>query len=230
METTKTDPALEKHYRHLSLHPIDTELSKMSEEFQLKEENRKAIEEEKSTYRKLRLFADTLRQQYEQEQTAFTLKLSDAENHQAQLKTTYENQIATLHTQSSDRLLQYAITTALAHKPFAAPAADTPMMINTARTLLDEALQQKNLKVILDDTHVLTLVSITDNKPYTENERPVSFGDFSDALLAARTMLRTTRPASATGTTLPASLTLSRQANHAAVAEIETLLAALEAK
>jgi hypothetical protein len=209
----------------------------MSEELGLSDDARTALTNEKSTYRRIRLFTDLLRAHYDaayhiDKEQMTQQQLTALATLQAKLDAQaneIDTAIATQQQCDTQRLIRYALRSYLDTKQYADDTIDRDTLIATATQLLDRDLSERQLSLSIDDRDRLLLLT-TGHTPYTEHQTEISFGDYADRLLAARTMLRTTDLAAPTaGIILPTHIPLTDlpRSNQTALSEIDRMLAGI---
>jgi hypothetical protein len=239
LDAAKNIPELDRHYRQRTLNPIDMELERMAEEMGLSDDARQSLQAEKSTYRRIRQFVEQLKaandntqtEKAQQQQLGHLQALATLQAQLDQQHTDRDHALTAQQQKDQDRLTRYAIRSWMQSKQFAHDNLDQDTWVATATQLLDQSLAEQGLSLTMNDRDQLSLQTLADQKPYTENQTQISFGDYADRLLASRTMLRISDLYSPpTGTTsLPTHIEMAQlpKSNKAVVSEIDRMLADL---
>jgi hypothetical protein len=211
LESAKNDGRIDAHFKQKVLSPLDAEIRKISDEFGFDDEVKTQLESEKSTYKKTRLLAEKIKELEQKKSLArtgdkATLEAEIIKLHAEMVKTKQaaEAQVKEITSQASKQMLDYAIKSELGAKSFADSIPEA-IRVSGAYNLLQHELQAKGIEVCRTDDNKLKLVKAAQpDLSYMENNKEVSFDEFTTKLLAAHTMLKVSDPAAqAKGTTTP---------------------------
>lgn len=208
LDGAKNNPEVLNHYKPIILKAVDNKYAILAEKYGLGED----FTNEKNTYKK----ADLLEQKIDAklaELEAQKGKGGNAEKEallakqlgelQTQLSTLTENskkEVETVRGQYENEITEMHVKNLLAGKKFA--TKDLPIEVNTqmARLLIDKQLKEKGAMLIRKDGELKLVQSALPDMDFYMDNKPVSFSDFTNKILADNKLLEVSQP-----TTTPAT-------------------------
>src|ERR1043165_2363677 len=204
----KSNSELNRHFKAVTLAPIDKMLNEIVEASGFDDDFKTDFKTRGNTYDKLRKVYAKALELDNANQTSKTIdqaklqeEINRFNNEIENVRMHAESERQRLKEESENAILNYALNAALEGKNYA--AGHLPKKVNalTALTLLQEELTAKNARVVRSAVGTLKLICSDDPETdYTENNKPVSFGDFADALLAKHNMLKVSESPKAVNT------------------------------
>ena len=203
---TKNNPEVLNHFKPIILKAVDNKYAIMAEKYGLGED----FANEKNTYKK----ADLLEAKIDAklaELEAQKGKGGNAEKEQllakqlgelqTQLSTLTENSkkdVETVRGQYENEITEMYVKNLLAGKKFA--TKDLPIEVNTqmARLLIDKQLKEKGAMLVRKDGELKLVQSALPDMDFYMDNKPVSFSDFTNKILADNKLLEVSQPATQT--------------------------------
>lgn len=202
IEEAKNSPEVIKHLKPILLKDIDNKLSLLSDKYGFGDDYKM----DKNTYKKVELlqskFDDKLA-----ELEAQKGKGGNAEKEQllakqlgelqAQLSALTENskkEVETVKSQYENEITEMHVKNLLAGKKFA--TKDLPIEVNTqmARLLIDKQLKEKGAMLVRKDGELKLVQSALPDMDFYMDNKPVSFSDFTNKVLADNKLLEVSQP------------------------------------
>ena len=206
LDGAKNNPEVLNHFKPIILKAVDNKYAILAEKYGLGDD----FTNEKNTYKK----ADLLEAKIDAklaELEAQKGKGGNAEKEQllakqlgelqTQLSTLTENskkEVETVRGQYENEITEMHVKNLLAGKKFA--TKDLPLEVNTqmARLLIDKQLKEKGAMLVRKDGELkLVQAALPDMDFYMDN-KPVSFSDFTNKILADNKLLEVSQPAQQT--------------------------------
>jgi hypothetical protein len=210
LDAAKNDSRLDAHFKSKALLPADSEIARLLEELGFDDVIKGEFTAEKSTYKKIGLLANKVKELEAKKATAGTgdkkalsEEITILNNQILAINKERDDKVKAAEESANQRILDYAVNAELGNKNYAdnIPAA---IRVSGAKDLLVKELSAKGIKVVHTADNKLKLVK-SDNPDlsYMDNNKEVSFGDFVDKLLGTHTMLKVSGqpPAPRKGTT-----------------------------
>lgn len=202
LDGAKNNPEVLNHFKPIILKAVDNKYAILAEKYGLGED----FTNEKNTYKK----ADLLEQKIDAklaELEAQKGKGGNAEKEQllakqlgdlqAQLSALTENskkEVETVKSQYENEITEMHVKNLLASKKFA--TKDLPIEVNTqmARLLIDKQLKEKGAMLVRKDGELKLVQSALPDMDFYMDNKPVSFADFTNKILADNKLLEVSTP------------------------------------
>ena len=202
LDGAKNNPEVLNHFKPIILKAVDNKYAILAEKYGLGED----FTNEKNTYKK----ADLLEQKIDAklaELEAQKGKGGNAEKEQllakqlgdlqAQLSALTENskkEVETVKSQYENEITEMHVKNLLAGKKFA--TKDLPIEVNTqmARLLIDKQLKEKGAMLVRKDGELKLVQSALPDMDFYMDNKPVSFSDFTNKVLADNKLLEVSQP------------------------------------
>lgn len=194
-QTAKNSSELHRHFKALTLAPVDKFMNEQLEALGLDEEFKTAFKANNNSYDKIKkLLAEATRNTSGQAQQQLLQAEIDRLNTELQTQRTgADAERQRIQAEAAETITGYAVEAALEGRNYANTNLTRRENVLAAKTLLLQELAAKNATLLRDDTGALQLVNKNDTQSaYAENNTPVSFGAFVDTLLAKHNMLKVT--------------------------------------
>jgi hypothetical protein len=201
-DQAKTNPNIKKYFTALSLNPVDSTINEILATYSdLGDDVKSRFVNEKNSYTKIKMLVDTLKEIESKKQTATGGEKSKLVDQIAALnaeivkvKAEQNDIVSQTEQRYINKMSDIALTSHLRSYTYGTGLADDVNII-AAKTLINEALQNKKASVKLNDAGKFELYSTDDpSLPYTENHKPVEFKTFTDKILADNKLLKVTAP------------------------------------
>lgn len=208
LDGAKNNPEVLNHFKPIILKAVDNKYAILAEKYGLGED----FTNEKNTYKK----ADLLEQKIDaklaeleaqkgkggnaEKEALLAKQLGDL---QAQLSALTENskkEVETVKSQYENEITEMHVKNLLAGKKFA--TKDLPIEVNTqmARLLIDKQLKEKGAMLVRKDGELKLVQSALPDMDFYMDNKPVSFSDFTNKVLADNKLLEVSQPATQTAT------------------------------
>ena len=202
LDGAKNNPEVLNHFKPIILKAVDNKYAILAEKYGLGDD----FTNEKNTYKK----ADLLEQKIDAklaELEAQKGKGGNAEKEQllakqlgdlqAQLSALTENskkEVETVKSQYENEITEMHVKNLLAGKKFA--TKDLPIEVNTqmARLLIDKQLKEKGAMLVRKDGELKLVQSALPDMDFYMDNKPVSFSDFTNKVLADNKLLEVSQP------------------------------------
>ena len=203
LDGAKNNPEVLNHFKPIILKAVDNKYAILAEKYGLGDD----FTNEKNTYKK----ADLLEAKIDAklaELEAQKGKGGNAEKEQllakqlgdlqTQLSTLTENskkEVETVRGQYENEITEMHVKNLLAGKKFA--TKDLPIEVNTqmARLLIDKQLKEKGAMLVRKDGELKLVQAALPEMDFYMDNKPVSFSDFTNKILADNKMLEVSQPA-----------------------------------
>lgn len=216
LDSAKNNFGLKNHFSATILNAVD---ARLLDSLDLDEETLAAVQAEKNSYNKIDIVKSALKGQIEKLKTDPNDKTKKAEiekqigelNAQiAALKETNSNTVNDLKAQHDNEIKNLVFMNHLAGKSYA--NKDWTVEDNTAfaKTLIENALKEKGAILVKDEKGLVLKQANSPDLDYYHDNKPISFSDFADQVLASKKMLavnRGTLPNTPTPPVVPAGVT-----------------------
>lgn len=209
LNSAKSNADLKKHFNAQVYNGIDALIERIMEENQLDALSLHDIQTEKSTPKKIELLTKALNKKVATGKPVANADDIKTLNEQiVKLKTDHETVLKAKEAEFEGQLINFQRSQYLATKDYA-NITDKEIGVKIANEYLNKALTEKGA-ILVRDNGQLKLKSAKDpSLDYYENNKAVSFNEFSDGVLAQNNLLKVqtqTQAASATPTiTTPAA-------------------------
>ncbi len=207
LEAARNHPELLKHFNAKIFNGMDAKIFTLAEEYGLSDSDMDELKAEKNSYEKLKLLnakvSEKIEKKYSGKQAdkqALLDEIKRLNNEVLDVKEGAKREHQTIKSQAEADVVNYAIDSYLASKPFA--NKDIPLDVNvmTAKTLINKVLADKKAKIVRKGSE-LKLVNSDDNAlEHFENNKVISFRDLADSVLANNKLLQVSDPAAKNGT------------------------------
>lgn len=202
LDGAKSSADVKKHFDALALKAIDDKLNPLAALYGAQAE----FDAEKSTYKRVDILASKFAAALEAAKAASGDVTKEAEvkrlngellkmqNQLTALTSDKDGEIAKIKSQHAQQMLDAMIDFALSGKNYANKTLDSKTNVTIARAIMAEELAKRGA-VIVNADGVLKLKNA--NAPeldlLDEGNKPVSFGDFTDRLLADKSLLEVSK-------------------------------------
>lgn len=204
LDGAKSSVEVKKHFDALALKAIDDKLNPLAQLYGAQSE----FEAEKSTYKRVDILASKFAAALEAAKAAQGDVAKDAEvkrlagelqKMQSQVTSVTaekDGEIARLKAEHEKAMLNALIDFSLSGKPYANKSLDAKTNVTIARAIMTEELAKRG-GVIVNENGMLKLKqsATPELDLLDEGNKPLSFGDFTDKLLAEKSLLEVSKPA-----------------------------------
>ena len=204
LDGAKSSVEVKKHFDALALKAIDDKLNPLAQLYGAQSE----FEAEKSTYKRVDILAGKFAAALEAAKAAQGDETKDAEvkrlagelqKMQSQVTSVTaekDGEIARLKAEHEKAMLNALIDFSLSGKPYANKSLDAKTNVTIARAIMTEELAKRG-GVIVNENGMLKLKqsATPELDLLDEGNKPLSFGDFTDKLLAEKSLLEVSKPA-----------------------------------
>jgi len=241
VDSAKNNPALKNHFTALALNGIDDEINASVSNLGLTPADIEELKGVGSTYKRVTLLAEKAKAAAAAATTpaesADATKQLDALNAEiarlngdvAAAAAAKETALKEAQAGFNNQLKDMSLTSILGNYEYASGASKEANVL-TAKTLLNNALQQGNLNVVRDAAGNLSITT-AENTAFYENNQPVSVKDYAEKVLGEHKLLKITNTpapgAPATPGAAPAQTTVTPTpgVNNSAASVADQLLA-----
>lgn len=207
LDGAKSSTDVKKHFDALALKAIDDKLNPLAALYGAQTE----FDAEKSTYKRVDIIASKFAALLEAAKAAQGDVTKDAEvkrlngemlklqNQLTSLTTEKDGEIAKLKATHEQAMLDSLVNFALSGKPYANKSMDAKTHVTIARAILAEELAKRGA-IIVNDNGTLKLknANAVELDLLDEGNKPVTFDDFTNKLLAEKSLLEVSKPKPAT--------------------------------
>ena len=204
LDGAKSSVEVKKHFDALALKAIDDKLNPLAQLYGAQSE----FEAEKSTYKRVDILAGKFAAALEAAKAAQGDATKDTEvkrlagelqKMQSQVTSVTaekDGEIARLKAEHEKAMLNALIDFSLSGKPYANKSLDAKTNVTIARAIMTEELAKRG-GVIVNENGMLKLKqsATPELDLLDEGNKPLSFGDFTDKLLAEKSLLDVSKPA-----------------------------------
>lgn len=204
LDGAKSSVEVKKHFDALALKAIDDKLNPLAQLYGAQSE----FEAEKSTYKRVDILAGKFAAALEAAKAAQSDVTKDTEvkrlagelqKMQSQVTSVTaekDGEIARLKAEHEKAMLNALIDFSLSGKPYANKSLDAKTNVTIARAIMTEELAKRG-GVIVNENGMLKLKqsATPELDLLDEGNKPLSFGDFTDKLLAEKSLLEVSKPA-----------------------------------
>lgn len=206
LDGAKNNPEVLNHFKPIILKAVDNKYAILAEKYGLGED----FTNEKNTYKK----ADLLEQKIDaklaeleaqkgkggnaEKEQLLAKQLGELQTQLSTLTETSKNEVKSVTDRYENEITEMYVKNVLAGKKFA--TKDLPIEVNTqmARLLIDKQLKDKGAMLVRKDGELkLVQAALPDMDFYMDN-KPVSFSDFTNKILADNKLLEVSQPATQT--------------------------------
>ena len=175
---------------------MDAKIFTLADEYGLSDADIDELKAEKNSYEKLKMLNNKVSEKIEKkysgkqaDKQALLDEIKRLNNEVLDVKEGAKKEHQNIKNQAEADVVNYAIDSYLASKPFA--NKDIPLDVNvmTAKTLINKVLNDKKAKIVRNGSD-LKLVNTDDNAlEHFENNKVISFRDLADSVLANNKLL-----------------------------------------
>lgn len=196
IDSAKNNFVLKNHFTGTTLNAVD---AKLIEDLDLDEDTTMALQNERNSYNKIAIVKNALRAQIEQLKSGNPEDKSKKAEIERQIKelndTISANKqnhslaIKDLQDRHNTEITDFILTNHLASKNYANKDWDANDNIAFSKTLIHNALADRGIAVVRDGNNLKLKQSGAPELDYYENNKPISFSDFADSILASKKMI-----------------------------------------
>lgn len=203
LDAAKQNPLVKSHFTALALNGIDTEILNSLGELGFGDDIVTEFKNEKNTPAKLRNLVTKVKEAQEnlkkstnkEDVKKYVDEIASLNQKLSGLNDQFSTEKANLQRQHLNELTDLQVNGLLAGKNYANKDLPADVNATVARTLLNNALQSKGVKLV-NANGKLTLKRADDESlDYLENHKPVELGSFIDGVLAENKLLAVSNPA-----------------------------------
>lgn len=230
-EAAKNNTVLKNHFFKQALDATDKKVASVLEEFGFGDDVKTEIEAIKSTYDRIPALAKKIKELNAKKDDGkgdkgeLQAEINRLNQEKAALITAQEGEIFRLKSESQNQITDFLIKSSIQTANLATDQFGKDVMSDLAYNYLQKGLQAKGAK-IKNDNGTLKLVQASDEAlDYYENNKPVTFDQFKDGVLAQHKLIAVNPPAPAPGTPPPPGTPPARPANPSFQSKIDQALA-----
>lgn len=204
LDGAKSSVEVKKHFDALALKAIDDKLNPLAQLYGAQSE----FEAEKSTYKRVDILAGKFAAALEAAKAAqgdvtkdtevkrLAGELQKMQSQVTSVTAEKDGEIARLKAEHEKAMLNALIDFSLSGKPYANKSLDAKTNVTIARAIMTEELAKRG-GVIVNENGMLKLKqsATPELDLLDEGNKPLSFGDFTDKLLAEKSLLEVSKPA-----------------------------------
>lgn len=203
LDGAKNNPEVLNHFKPIILKAVDNKYAILAEKYGLGED----FANEKNTYKK----ADLLEAKFDaklaeleaqrgkggnpEKEQLLAKQLGELQTQLLSLTENSKKEVETVRGQYENEITEMYVKNVLAGKKFA--TKDLPIEVNTqmARLLIDKQLKEKGAMLVRKDGELKLVQSALPDMDFYMDNKPVSFSDFTNKILADNKMLEVSNPA-----------------------------------
>lgn len=196
LDSAKNNFGLKNHFSATILNAVD---AKLLEGLDLDEETLASVQGERNSYNKIEIVKAALKSQIEKLKTSdpndktkkaeIEKQIKDLNDQIASSKQKYDQDIAELNSKHDNEITSFLFMNHLAGKPYANKDVTSEENAAFARTLIDSALKEKGAIIVKDGTSLKLKQASSPDLDYYQDNKPISFNEFADQVLASKKML-----------------------------------------
>lgn len=208
LDGAKNNPEVLNHFKPIILKAVDNKYAILAEKYGLGED----FANEKNTYKK----ADLLEAKFDaklaeleaqrgkggnpEKEQLLAKQLGELQTQLLSLTENSKKEVETVRGQYENEITEMYVKNVLAGKNFA--TKDLPIEVNTqmARLLIDKQLKEKGAMLVRKDGELKLVQSALPDMEFYQDNKPVSFSDFTNKILAENKMLEVSQPVTTTAT------------------------------
>lgn len=202
LDGAKNNPEVLNHFKPIILKAVDNKYAILAEKYGLGDD----FTNEKNTYKK----ADLLEQKIDaklaeleaqkgkggnaEKEQLLAKQLGELQTQLSTLTESSKKEVETVRGQYENEITEMHVKNLLAGKKFA--TKDLPIEVNTqmARLLIDKQLKEKGAMLIRKDGELKLVQSALPDMDFYMDNKPVSFSDFTNKILADNKLLEVSQP------------------------------------
>lgn len=198
MEAAKNNPALLKHFYGSAMGNIDSAIVKMAKEFEMDDVSKAEIDLEKSTFKKLDVFARKIKELQEQkpgatkkEKEELNAKIEEYNNEIKNIKSLHLNEVDGLKTSHEKEIVDLYMSQFLSAQNYASPLAKEEDFL-LPKSKINAAISDRKLKLSRDGKNFRLMTD--QGTDVFENNTKVDFKTFAEKVLADSKMTTVSTP------------------------------------
>lgn len=196
LDSAKNNFGLKNHFSATILNAVD---ARLLDSLDLDEETLTAVQAEKNSYNKIDIIKSALKSQIDKLKTGdsndktkkaeIEKQIGELNAQIATLKEANSNTVNDLKAQHDNEIKNLVFMNHLAGKSYA--NKDWTVEDNTAfaKTLIENALKEKGAILVKDEKGLVLKQANSPDLDYYHDNKPISFSDFADQVLASKKML-----------------------------------------
>jgi len=202
LEGAKNNPEVLNHFKPIILKAVDNKFAIMAEKFGLGDD----FTNEKNTYKKAEMLESKIETKLSEleaqkgkggnaeKEQLLQKQLGELQTQLSQLTESKTNEISNVKTQYENEITEMYVKNMLSGKKFA--TKDLPMDVNTAiaKQLIEASLKSSGAKLIRKDGQLKLVQEALPEMDFYQNNKPVSFSEFTDKILADNKLLEVSNP------------------------------------
>jgi hypothetical protein len=194
LNSAKNNPELKKHFYAAALNGLDTELENTANELGLDATLLEELKAEKSSYKRASMLVKKVKDLEASKASAsksdkaeIQAKIDGLNNEIVRLKSETETKVKEVESTYKAKLNDFALNNVFGGYEYALPTSKDAS-IQLARTLFNQELTKKGYKLELDGNEFKLFT--TDGLEPHENNKKVTFKDFTDGVLSQHKLLK----------------------------------------
>lgn len=202
IDGAKNNSSIKSHFYASALAGVDSELLTTAAELGLDPDTISALKADKDTYNKMRVLRDKAKEQLSKQTQGSGEKTTELskmiQDLNAQLAAEKKGRKADLEAQKqthTKEIIDYIVSANLSAKNYAESALPAQVRIKVAKSLLEDNLAQKGISLVNENGSIrLKQAANPELDYYDSNNKPLSFDDFTNQILAENKLLAASNP------------------------------------
>ena len=199
LSDAKHNNELHKHFKALSLNPIDKLVNDLLDSGNIDDETVAELKANTNSYERTKKLIYKLAEtkpdgKPSKDAEALKAEIKRLNDEVLTTKSTYEKQINDVKQSAENSLLQYQYESILSGKNYVQKDLPKDVNVLTAKTLLEQTLKAKGAKIVRTENGLKLVNAENPELDYTEQNKIVSFNDFVDSTLASNKLLQVSAP------------------------------------
>lgn len=235
LDGAKNNPTIANHYKAITLKPFDNKLNALIEKLGLGEDLIKEV----STFKRLELSEAKIEAKIaeieskqgggnKEKEAQLTAQLQKLQGDLTRISEEKTAEISRVQSQYENEITQMHVNTLLSGKKFATKDLPQEVNLSVARTLIDSKLKEAGAQLIRKDGQLKLVQSAIPEMDYFDaSNKPVSYAQFVDKVLADNKLLEVNNGGNPTPTPQPMPVNVNpvntAKFNDAAMAAINDL-------
>jgi len=194
LESAKNNAGLKSHFFSQALNGIDT---KLVDDLDLDEDVISSIKNEQNTYGKIGILKEQIKLLKSKKDTAgdktkqadYEAQIKKLNEQIVSIKEAHDSALKGAESKHQNEILGFIVRNSLSNKPYANKDLKPEVNATVAKALIDAALAQSGAVVVRDGETLKLKQASNPEMDYYQDNRAVSFDDFSNKILAENKLL-----------------------------------------